>query len=331
MSKLLLENRTLREKLLKNECHSRRDNLVFIGVAEQKGESCDAIILDILNSAGYDLDLRAVARAHRVGPYNKHCIRPIVAKFHHYRDRENVWEGRRYVEESCGVTVAEDFPEEIRERRKRLYPILNAAISYRDEDYPDFRFRARLSVDKLIINGSSYTVDTLCKLPERLRLDKTLSPVKDNAQVFFTSASPLSNHYACNFTVGGTRYSSLEQYLMEQKALHFDDRDTAAAIMEIPNLVHQKRLGKSVKNFDLFVWQGEVSDILKTGLEAKFNQAKHCGDFLRSTQNRTLGEANANDNFYGIGMGLQDPNVWDQGRWGKNLLGKLLMEVRDSL
>ena len=118
---------------------------------------------------------------------------------------------------------------------------------------------------------------------------------------------------------------------MEQKALHFDDRDTAAAIMETSNPVHQKRLGKLVKNFDLSVWQGAVSDILKTGLEAKFNQAKHCGDFLRSTQNRTLGEANANDNFYGIGMGLQDPNVWDQGRWGKNLLGKLLMEVRDSL
>ena len=196
VSELLLENRTLREKLLKNESHSRRDNLVFIGVAEQKGESCDAIILDILNSAGYDLDLRAVARAHRVGPYNKHRIRPIVEKFHHYRDRESVWEGRRYVKESCGVTIAEDFPEEIRERRKRLYPILNAAISYRDEDHPDFRFRARLSVDKLIINGSSYTVDTLCKLPERLRPDKTSSPVKDNAQVFFTSASPLSNHYA---------------------------------------------------------------------------------------------------------------------------------------
>ena len=213
VSELLLENRTLREKLLKNECHSRRDNLVFIGVAEQKGESCDAIILDILNSAGYDLDLRAIARAHRahrVGPYNKHRIKPIVAKFHHYRDRESVWEGRRYVKESYGVKIVEDFPEEIRERRKHLFPILNAAISYKNEDHPDFQFRARLSVDKLIINGSSYTVDTLSKLPERLRPDKTSSPVKDNAQVFFTCASPLSNHYACNFTVGGTMYSSLE-------------------------------------------------------------------------------------------------------------------------
>ena len=44
---------------------------------------------------------------------------------------------------------------------------------------------------------------------------------------------------------------------------------------------------------------------------SKFNQAKHCGDFLRSSQNRTLGEPNEIDNFCGIGMGLQDPNVWD--------------------
>ena len=71
--------------------------------------------------------------------------------------------------------------------------------------------------------------------------------------------------------------------------------------METSNPVHQKRLGKSVKNFDLSVWQGAVSDILKTCSELKFNQAKHCGDFLRSTQNRTLGEVNANDNFYGTG------------------------------
>ena len=109
--------------------------------------------------------------------------------------------------------------------------------------------------------------------------------------------------------------------------------DTAAAVMKISNPVHQKRFDKSVKNLDISVWQEAVPDILKAGLKAKLTQAKYCacGDFLCSTQSRTLGEANANDNSYAIDMGLQDLNVWDQKRWGRNLLDKILMEVQDSL
>ena len=44
-----------------------------------------------------------------------------------------------------------------------------------------------------------------------------------------------------------------------------------------------------------------------------------------------LGEANRNDAYWGIGMGLNDPDVWKQDKWGKNLLGKTLMSVRDEL
>ena len=37
------------------------------------------------------------------------------------------------------------------------------------------------------------------------------------------------------------------------------------------------------------------------------------------------------DSFFGIGMGLRHPDVWDVDLWGKNLLGKKLMDVRNSL
>ena len=96
-------------------------------------------------------------------------------------------------------------------------------------------------------------------------------------------------------------------------------------------LVHQKRLGKSVKNFDLSTWQDAVPAYLETGLMTKFSQVDHCKDFLLSTEGKTLGEANANYSFFGIGMGLRHPDVWDMDLWGKNLLGQMLMKVRDSL
>ena len=38
---------------------------------------------------------------------------------------------------------------------------------------------------------------------------------------------------------------------MEAKALYFDDQETATAIMDTKDPVQQKRLGKSVRKFDL--------------------------------------------------------------------------------
>ena len=64
---------------------------------------------------------------------------------------------------------------------------------------------------------------------------------------------------------------------------------------------------------------------------AKFSQMDYCRDFLLSTGGKTLAEANPTDSFFGIGMGLRHPDVWDVDLWCKTLLGKKLMDVRSSL
>ena len=116
------ENRLLKERIIANESQARRVNLVFTGVHEAKGEVCEETILHILAYAGFDFDIRSFERAHRLGPYNKHKIRPIIVRFHHYLDRQSVWMARRYIKEACQVVVVEDYPELIRDRRKILYP-----------------------------------------------------------------------------------------------------------------------------------------------------------------------------------------------------------------
>ena len=85
----------------------------------------------------------------------------------------------------------------------------------------------------------------LCK-PERVA-----TPSNDETVLFFTKASPLSNHYKCNFVVNGKKYNCVEQYLMASKALHFKDTDIAAQIMRTENPGHQKGLGRKVVDFDL--------------------------------------------------------------------------------
>jgi hypothetical protein len=222
------------------------------------------------------------------------------------------------------VHISEDFPSVIQERRKQLQPVLNAAYRHGDR-------RARLVVDKLIINGRVYTVDTIDRLPEHLQPSLLASPSQDDTLVFFTKASPLSNHYPCKFVVDKTQYNCMEQFLMNAKALHFSDTHMASKIMGTSDPVAQKGFGKQVVDFDRQDWQNVVPDILNRGVLAKFTQDITCKEFLQNTGVKIIGEANPNDRFFGIGIRLGDDNVWNRDRWAHNLLGKCLMEVRNEL
>ena len=50
-----------------------------------------------------------------------------------------------------------------------------------------------------------------------------------------------------------------------------------------------------------------------------------------ATGDTTIGEASPSDSTWGIGLSLKDPTAKDPTKWtGKNLLGKILMSVRNS-
>lgn len=325
------ENRQLKDQLLSAECQSRRDNLKFYGIPENRGENCELIITQICKDSGLDINTWSIVRSHRLGPYDRNRIRPIIVKFNHFKERELVWMSRHMIRSEQAVSIGEDFPVEIDQRRKALYPILQAALNFRDPENADFRYRAKIVKDKLIINGSAYTVDTLDRLPEKLRPEVVSTPSKGDCVAFFTKASPLSNHHRCNFEVAGETFTSMEQYLMASKALHFKDTDIKAKVMQTHDPVAQKHLGKQVAGFDRNEWEEAASEILLRGLRAKFSQVEHCKDFLLATGKKTIGEANPSDKFFGIGMGLKDRDVWDRSKWANNLLGKSLMEVRNDL
>jgi len=53
---------------------------------------------------------------------------------------------------------------------------------------------------------------------------------------------------------------------------------------------------------------------------------------LLATDDKILVEVNPRDNIWGIGMDEDNPDIYDETKWrGLNLLGKVLMEVRDEL
>ena len=93
-------------------------------------------------------------RVHRLGRHDpsKKYPRPIIAKFEQYNDKEYVRQAAPDALINTGYGVREQYPYEIEEKRKMLYPIAKKARQDKDN-------RVRLVRNKLYINGQEVKVD----------------------------------------------------------------------------------------------------------------------------------------------------------------------------
>ena len=331
--------KVLEEKLLGQETYSRRDNLLFSGIAEERGETyqdCERKVIQALSHAGLgNLNPGAVVRAHRIGrPQIKpgERPRPILMRFLLFKDRQFTFENRSALRQNH-IFVNEDFPEEVTKRRQVLTPLYWAIHKYTTDgkQFP-YRHSVKLVGDKLIFNGQLYTTETVHKLPQMFQPEAVSSPSKDGTTAFFTSSSPLSNHFKSYFQVGSKNYNCVEQYFMSEKALLFKDDESAARIMASVDPKEHKWLGKTVKGLKKDVWESNRDRIMKIALEAKFEQSDICTAFLKGTKKTRLVEANPNDRYWAVGLGLRDKDIWHHNKWkGQNKLGEMLMEVRETL
>jgi ribA/ribD-fused uncharacterized protein len=149
---------------------------------------------------------------------------------------------------------------------------------------------------------------------------------------FFTEKNPFSQWYPCSFVVDGLTFNCAEQYMMHGKARLFDDNKVAAQILAAAHPREHKALGRKVSPFDAKVWERERERIVKDGNRAKFTQNAELLALLLATKGTTLVEASPYDKIWGIGLAASDPRAQDPKQWrGKNLLGKVLTELRDEL
>ena len=143
---------------------------------------------------------------------------------------------------------------------------------------------------------------------------------------------PFCQWYTSPIIINGINYSCCEQYMMAQKAKVFNDFDSYSKIMQNPSPRDQKALGKLVKNFDESIWKECREKIVFDGNLAKFTQNPKLKQYLLNTKNAIICEASPYDKIWGIGLAENDPRVHDQKQWdGLNLLGKVIMEVRNQL
>jgi ribA/ribD-fused uncharacterized protein len=143
----------------------------------------------------------------------------------------------------------------------------------------------------------------------------------------------LSNWYPAKFelTCEGKTYQfqNVEQAMMASKAKVFGDLEIFNEILTTSDPKSVKKLGRKVKNFDEKIWDKYKKQIVKTSVQSKFTYNPLLLKKLLSTQNDYIAEDSPYDKIWGIGTRskIQKENrSWP----GKNLLGVILMELREE-
>ncbi|HAS78825.1 MAG TPA: DUF1768 domain-containing protein [Ruminococcus sp.] len=142
----------------------------------------------------------------------------------------------------------------------------------------------------------------------------------------------LSNWFESSFKIDNIEFVSMEQYMMYEKAVLFNDMEIAAQILKLSDAATVKSLGRAVRNYNDVLWNGVRQIVIYKGLIQKFSQNESLKKQLLETSPHILAECAVNDKIWGIGLSMKDENRFNMKKWsGQNLLGFTLMQVRNDL
>ena len=330
LSECKRQNKALQERLLQLDTYIRRENLKFSGISEDTNESnADThkkIRSFFKNTLGMsEVDKIQFQRCHRMGSKmnNSKQARDIIVRFALYPDRMGIWNCKNKLK-NTNFFIKEDFPILIEQRRQKIFPIFKAA---RDQGK-----KATLVADKLIIDGRQYTVENLDTLPAALQLKNISTHVMDKSVLFYGSDSPFSSFYPSTFTLDGKTFTTCEQFLQYQKALHTGENETACKILQTNEPLEQRHLGNRLKPTQ-DQWDNiRAEQFMEAATKAKFQQNINLKNELINTGNKLLIQFSAHDKLWGVGLNIHSIEARDKTKWkGQNLLGTILSKVREDI
>jgi len=142
-------------------------------------------------------------------------------------------------------------------------------------------------------------------------------PVNDIVMEFKGDYSFLSNFYPCQIRVGSDVYSTLEHAYQASKTILPEEKEL---IKRAPTPGKAKKLGRNLTIRP--DWDNIKCEIMYSLLKEKFSDDK-LKKMLLKTEAKELVEGNWwGDDYWGFSF---------KTKKGKNMLGKLLMQVREEL
>lgn len=147
--------------------------------------------------------------------------------------------------------------------------------------------------------------------------------MSDDAIRFYSTADAygeFSNFAAFPIRLADKTWRTSEHYFQAQKFVGTDDAH-AEAIRKTASPMQAARMGRDRKKKLRRDWESAKVSIMRNAVRAKFEQHPTLADLLRATREAKLIEHTENDNYWGDG---------GDGS-GKNMLGRLLMEIRAEL
>ncbi|KAL4000651.1 galactose-3-O-sulfotransferase 4 [Sarotherodon galilaeus] len=150
VTQLNRENKKIKETVIDLQARGMRDNLVFSGIPEAAGEDAETRVKSFIKThlkLPEDTVKNIVFdRVHRLGPMRAAAgrPRPIVAKFSHFKQKEHVKSRSRELK-GTDFSVNDQFPKEILERHRVLFPIRRGFIQKGSH--------AVIAVDRLYVDG----------------------------------------------------------------------------------------------------------------------------------------------------------------------------------
>jgi hypothetical protein len=163
--------------------------------------------------------------------------------------------------------------------------------------------------------------------------------VKTDKYLFFWKEHPFCNFTKCKIKVEypdsqkGEElwFTSSEQLFMWYKAKYFRDDETAEKILAAKSPEEARQLGRQVKHYIDWQWDDNRYFYMHKAVMSKFIQNKNLRDQLLDPKYDGIQfvEAAYYDRIWGIGFNEADAVLTPEKEWGKNLLGKILNEVRN--
>jgi ribA/ribD-fused uncharacterized protein len=223
-----------------------------------------------------------------------------------------------------GVSVEEDYPLEVIQRRATLNPI--ATRARRTKGYE----QTKVVGDRLLVKGKPYTVDTVTKLPEAINPITHATRTNGDSTIFYTRYSKLSNHHPATFEVDDVTYRNTEQYYFSEMCKLGGDEEQSMKILAAKDPKTCQRLGRQARLRPDFDWKRHEENVMRQGCYAKFTQNNSCRNALLRTRESRLGES-SRSTHWGTGMYSDHPQAFNTDVWENNLLGKVLTSVRRSI